>query len=202
MASTERQRKGGDPPVDGRDESALERLDRNTTELMQEMRVAAIGIQVLFAFLLVVPFNTGWRRVDSFDRYDYFVTLLCIATAAVLLIAPPIYHRILFRRGQKAYLVEVGNRLLIVAMVFLTIGLTGILVLLSNVIFGAVTAAVAGTAAAVGVGVLWFGVPLRRRLKVSRVSWDGHDGANVMSKGAHETHVLGDTGTGGRARRS
>ena len=60
---------------DGRDETPPERLDRNATELVQEMRVAAVGIQVLLAFLLVVPFQTGWKHVTSFDRYEYFVTL-------------------------------------------------------------------------------------------------------------------------------
>ena len=66
------------------------------------MRVAAVGIQVLFAFLLVVPFNQGWKQVSEFDRYDYFVTLLCIAIAAALLIAPSIHHRVLFRRRHRS----------------------------------------------------------------------------------------------------
>jgi hypothetical protein len=69
---------------------------------------------VLFAFLLIVPFNTGFKKLSSFDRYDYFVTLLCIAAAAALLIAPSIHHRLLFRHGEKAYLVDVANRLAII----------------------------------------------------------------------------------------
>ena len=141
----------------------MEKLDRNTVELLNELRVAAVGIQVLFAFLLIVPFNTGWRRVTAFDRYDYFVTLLCIAVAATLLIAPSIHHRLLFRRRQKAYLVMVGTRLTIVAMVFLTAGFTGILILISHVIFGAVTAAVVGACTAVLSSLIWFGIPLWRR---------------------------------------
>ena len=98
------------PADDGREETQLERLDRNTNELVQEMRVAAVGIQVLLAFLLVVPFQTGWKVVTSFDRYEYFVTLVSIAIAAALLIAPSIHHRILFRGHEKAYVVDVGNR--------------------------------------------------------------------------------------------
>jgi hypothetical protein len=172
MAATAAE-KGAGADSDERHETPLERLDRNTVELVQEMRVAAVGIQVLFAFLLVVPFNNGWRRVTAFDRYDYFVTLLCIATAAALLIAPSIHHRLLFRRGQKAYLVEIGNRLMIVAMVFLTVGLTGILVLISHVIFGAVTAGVVGALGALGVSTMWFGVPLNRRRKLSGFSEPG-----------------------------
>ncbi len=70
---------------------------------------------MLFAFLLIVPFNTGFRRVSSFDRYVYFVILLCIAAAAALLIAPSIQHRLLFRHGEKAYLVRMGTRVTILA---------------------------------------------------------------------------------------
>lgn len=147
----------------GRDESERERLDRNTIELLNELRVAATGIQVVFGFLLVVPFNTGWKRVSTFDRYDYFVTLLCIAASTVLLIAPTIYHRILFRRKQKAYIVAVGTRLAIGAMAFLNVGLVGILVLVSDVVFGGVTAAIVGMLAAVGIGSLWFVIPIMRR---------------------------------------
>jgi cation transport ATPase len=146
-----------------RHESEFERLDRNTVELLNELRVASTGIQVLFAFLLIVPFNTGFSKLSSFDRYDYFITLLCIAAAAALLIAPSMHHRLLFRRQEKDYLVRVGTRLAIISGVFLTVGMTGILVLISNVIFGTVTAIVVGTVGAVGVAGLWFGMPLHRR---------------------------------------
>jgi O-antigen/teichoic acid export membrane protein len=153
---------------DDRHESEDERLDRNTVELLNELRVASVGIQVLFAFLLVVPFNTGFKRVTSFELHVYFVTLLCIAAAAVLLIAPSIHHRLLFRRHQKAYIVDMGTRLTIAGMAFLTCGLTGILVLLSDFVFGATTAAVVGVATAIGVVTLWFVVPLNRRRRISR----------------------------------
>ncbi len=155
---------------DGRDESATERLDRNTVELLNELRVASVGIQVLFAFLLIVPFNVGFRRVTSFDRYVYFVTLLCIASAAVLLIAPSIHHRLLFRRHQKEYLVALGTQLTIVAMAFLTVGLTGILVLISDVVFGLATAIVVGSVAVVLVSGLWFVVPVAPSAAVAPVS--------------------------------
>ena len=153
----------GRQAADERHETPLERLDRNTIELLNELRVASTGIQVLFAFLLVVPFNSGFNRLSSFDRYDYFVTLLCIAVAAALLIAPSVHHRLLFRRGEKSYIVAVGNRMAIIAAVFLLAGLTGILILISDVIFGGVTAAIVGLAGAVLVGTLWFALPLRHR---------------------------------------
>jgi hypothetical protein len=150
----------GDAPV--RNELPMERLDRNSIELMGQLRVAGTGVQVLLAFLLVVPFNAGWRHVTAFDRYVYYVTLLCIAAAAALLIAPSVHHRMLFRRGEKRYLVELGNRLAIIAMVLVTIGLTGILLLISNVLFGGVAAAIVASTALIGVATLWFGMPLRR----------------------------------------
>jgi Family of unknown function (DUF6328) len=153
----------GSPRDERSEESQGERLSRNTTDLLSELRVAATGIQVLFAFLLIVPFNAGWRRVSSFDRYDYFVTLMFVATAAALLMAPPIHHRLLFRRGERAYLLRTGTRFAIVAMVCLSVGLTGILLLIAHVMFGAATAVAVGVLAACGLGGLWFGLPLRRR---------------------------------------
>ncbi len=146
-----------------RDEPDSERLDRNVTDLLNELRVAGTGIQVMFAFLLVVPFNAGWKQASAFDRWVYFGTLLCIATGAVLLIAPSVHHRLLFRRHQRAYLVRVGTRLAIVAAGFIAIGLTGILVLVSNFVFGTVAAVTVGIATAIVVTALWFALPLRRR---------------------------------------
>lgn len=150
---------------DEREESTLERLDRNTIELLNELRVAGTGIQVLFAFLLIVPFNTGFKHISSFDRYDYFTTLICIAISAALLIAPSVHHRLLFRRHEKEFLVDLGTRFLIIGMGFLSVGLTGILVLISNVVFGGATPIVVGAIAGVVVGALWFGIPLLHRRK-------------------------------------
>jgi hypothetical protein len=152
----------------GRDELPTERLDRNSAELMQQLRVAGTGIQVLLAFLLVVPFNARWSQATAFDRYVYFVTLLCMAAAAVLLIAPSVHHRVLFRHGEKRYLVTMGNRMAIIAMVLVTFGLTGILLLISNVLFGGVTAAIVAVVTLVGAATLWFGLPLHQMRRESR----------------------------------
>lgn len=145
---------------DGRDETAAERLDRNTIELLNELRVAGTGIQIMFAFLLIVPFNVGWRHVSSFGRTAYVVTLLCVAIASVLLIAPSVHHRILFRHGQKEYVIRTANRLAIVAAVFLAAGFTGILILIFDVVSNGVGTVVIGVATAVGIGAVWFGLPL------------------------------------------
>lgn len=146
----------------GRDETQAEQLDRNTIELLNELRVAGTGIQVMFAFLLVVPFNTGWRHVSSFGRSTYLVTLLCVALAAVLLMAPSIHHRILFRHREKRYLVETASRLAIAAMIFLAAGFAGILVLISDVVVGGAAPWIVGLAAAIGIAALWFAWPLSR----------------------------------------
>jgi Family of unknown function (DUF6328) len=169
MASTGQARTGQQDAQssDGRNERPKERLDRNETELMTELRVAGTGVQVLLAFLLVVPFNNRWTKLSSFDRYNYFFALICIAIAATLLIAPMVHHRLLFREGEKHYLVKVGNRSAIAAMVFVSIGLTAILVLVSNVVFGGLTPIIVGIIAATTVGWLWFGLPLMQQRRRS-----------------------------------
>lgn len=155
---------GEQPAEDGRDETNEEMLDRNTIELLNELRVASTGIQVMFGFLLIVPFNSGFRRISSFEKDVYFVTLLCVATSSVLLIAPSIQHRILFRQGQKAYVVRMANQLAIISMVFLGTGFTGILVLLSDFVIGGVAPIIIGVLATAGIGTLWFAVPIARRV--------------------------------------
>ena len=152
---------------DGRDETQLEQLDRNTIELLNELRVAGTGIQVLLAFLLVAPFDSRFARLSGFERGAYFVTLMCIALAAVLLIAPSIHHRVLFRQHQKPYLLRVGNQAMIAAMVFLGLGLTGITILITDIMFGGAAAAVTGAATAVIISGLWFALPWERRRTIA-----------------------------------
>lgn len=153
-----------EPPPDAeRHEAPQQRLDRNQTELMTELRVAGAGVQVLFGFLLIVPFNNRWTALSSFDRDVYFVALICVAIAAVLLIAPMVHHRLLFREREKAYLVRIGNLSAIVAMVFLSVGLTAILVLVANVVFGGLAPVIVGIVAGPAIGWLWFGVALAER---------------------------------------
>jgi hypothetical protein len=148
---------------DRRDETPAERLDRNTIELLNELRVAGTGIQVMFAFLLVVPFNTGWQHVDGFERTVYFVTLLIVATSAFLLMAPPVHHRILFRRGEKRFLVGLANDLAIAGMSLLALGFVGILILLSDVVLGGAAPVVIGALTAAFLTGLWFVLPIVRR---------------------------------------
>ncbi|MFZ0386916.1 MAG: DUF6328 family protein [Solirubrobacteraceae bacterium] len=145
-----------------RDESEAEQLDRNTVELLNELRVAGTGIQVMFAFLLVVPFQTGWKQVDSFEKTVYFVTLLLVALAAFLLMAPPVHHRVLFRRGEKAFLLRVANQMAIAGMGCLGVAFVGILVLEADVVVGGAAAVIVGVLAGAIVTGLWFVVPVLR----------------------------------------
>jgi hypothetical protein len=153
----------GDQAEQQRDESDLERLDRNTVELLNELRIAGTGIQVMFAFLLVVPFNSRWTVVDGLEKVVYFVTLLFVALAAFLLMAPPIHHRLLFRHGEKPFLLRIANHLAIAGMTCLALGFIGILLLVSDVVVGGAAPVIVAGGAAVVIGGLWFVLPLARR---------------------------------------
>ena len=146
----------------GRDETPAARLDRNLQELLGELRVILPGVQVLFAFLLVVPFNQRFADVSTFQKYLYLATLLCAAVASACLIAPSIHHRITFRTQDKEYLVLRANRLTIVGGVFLAVAMTGAIWLIAGYLFGDLITAVAAVAVAVLFVVVWYGVPLAR----------------------------------------
>jgi hypothetical protein len=146
-----------------RGESEPEKLDRNTIELLNEIRVASGGIQFMFGFLLIVPFDSAFNRISSFERTVYFASLMCVAISCVLLLAPSIHHRILFRLHEKRFLIQVANRLAIAGMAFLGAGFTGILVVLSDFVVGGLAPVVVAVAAALGIGGLWFALPLGRR---------------------------------------
>lgn len=163
-APTERRAPGGGPPlVDGRHETELERYDRNLTELMGELRVALPGVQVLFAFLLVVPFNQRFGRVSTFERWLYFATLLCTLLASILLIAPTVVHRLAFRQGEKAYVVHVANRLTIAGVSVLAIAMTCAILLVTHFLFGVTTAVITTTIVSLTFASVWFVPSLRRR---------------------------------------
>jgi hypothetical protein len=149
----------------GRDETEDERLDRNLGELLQELRVALPGVQVLFAFLLAVPFQQNFEKVSPFEKRIYFATLLLTALSAALLIAPSAYHRITFRYQQKHRLVFIANRLAIAGLAALALAMTCAILLITHLLFGSV-ATIVTTAVALGTFVVLWGVlPLKRRLR-------------------------------------
>jgi len=149
----------------GRDETEAERLDRNLGELLQELRVALPGVQVLFAFLLAVPFQQGFEKVSEFEKKIYFATLLLTAISAALLIAPSAYHRLTFRYQQKHRLVFVSNRLAIAGLCVLALAMTCAVLLITHLLFGTVETVIVTVAILAMFAVLWVGLPLRRRLK-------------------------------------
>jgi hypothetical protein len=151
----------------GRHETPLERLDRNLQELLSELRVVVTGVQVLFAFLLVVPFNVGFIHIGSFERTVYFVTLLLAALAAACMLAPAAHHRILFRCDDKAHVVFLSNRLVITGLTLLALAMCGSLLLVATKLFGVETGAITVGVAASGFLFLWFGMPLIRKARLS-----------------------------------
>lgn len=152
----------------GRDETRLERLDRNLAEMQDELRVVVTGVQVLFAFLLIVPFNTGFAHVGEFERTVYFLTLLFAALAAACTIAPSAQHRLLFRHDDKQHLVFSSNRIVIAGLAFLAIAMCGCLLLVATKLFGAPAGAVTLLVGSIPFAILWFVVPLRRRRQLDR----------------------------------
>jgi hypothetical protein len=147
---------------EARHETPLERLDRNFEELTGELRVVVTGVQVLFAFLLVVPFDTGFAHVGSFERTVYFVTLVLAALAALCMIAPSAEHRFLFRHDDKQHIVFSSNRVVIVGLASLALAMCGCLLLVTTKLFGAVPGLLTAGVAGLTFAALWFAVPLRR----------------------------------------
>ncbi len=145
-------------------ESEQERLNRNLDQLLQELRIVLPGVQVLFAFLLAVPFSSRFSDVDAFERDVYFTALLLSAVAVTLLMAPSIQHRILFRHEQKRYLVAVGSVLAIIGMTALALAIVLSVVLVAHFLFGSAAAWIAGGMSFAMFAVVWYGLPITRRV--------------------------------------
>ncbi len=146
-------------------ESEAERLDRNYGELLQELRVAQTGVQILFAFLLGIAFQTRFTEISSYQRGIYLETLVSAALAAIMLIAPTAVHRMLFRRHQKRELVDVTSRLAATGLVFLALAILSAVLFVVSVVIN-LTLAIAFTAV-LGLVLLgtWYALPseIRRR---------------------------------------
>ena len=149
----------------GRDETPEERADRNLGELLQELRVALPGVQVLFAFLLTVPFTQRFASLTQYQEDLYFGTLLATALATVLLLAPTANHRLLFRKRDKEHLVLVSHRLAIAGLAVLAIAMCGVILLISDVIFNAPVPVLATAGAAAVFVFFWALMPLARRAR-------------------------------------
>ncbi len=137
-------------------------LDREFIELLNELRVALPGVQVLFAFLLVVPFSQGWTEVDGSETATYFISLISTALAAMFLIAPSAHHRLQWRERDKEWLLQIANKLAIIGIILLAIGTSSAVFFVTHFLFGSI-ASVVGGGLAVAYLVLWFAFPLYRR---------------------------------------
>ncbi|MCO1576291.1 DUF6328 family protein [Crossiella sp. SN42] len=140
-----------------------ERLDRNLNELLQELRVAQAGVQILFGFLLSITFTERYTEVGIEIRVTHLVTILFAGAAVALLTAPAAWHRVLFRRGKRERIINSANRFTVLGLAALAIALTGTVLLLGEMIMGGWAGIALGVAAAIGFGSLWFLIPLRHR---------------------------------------
>jgi hypothetical protein len=147
------------------DEDQKERLDRELIELLNELRVALPGVQILFAFLLAVPFTERFARASELQKNAYFFTFLCAAASTALLIAPSAYHRLTWRQHDKEHLLRVSNRLSIGGTVFLAIAMASTVFVVTDVLFNVTAAALVAGATAAFYALFWYVMPLVRRLR-------------------------------------
>ena len=145
------------------DENTEDRHNRELIELLNELRVALPGVQVLFAFLLAVPFTQRFAETTDLQRDTFMVALLSTLAGSVFLIAPSAYHRIRLRDRDKEALLRISNVFAIVGMIFLAIGMTSVVFLVTDIIFkGPVTTVVTSLTAGL-FALVWFALPLARK---------------------------------------
>ena len=145
------------------DESPKERVDRELGELLEEIRVVLPGVEILFGFLIVLPFSEGFGDIDGNERIVYLVSLLCVSAGLALLMAPTPYHRIRFREGDKPALLLIANRLVLGAAALVAVGIALSLYLAVETVVGSTAAGVIASCNALWFGWFWFGLPLLRR---------------------------------------
>jgi cation transport ATPase len=148
---------------DTRDETEAERDDRNLAELLQELRVAGLGVQVLFGFLLSLPFTNRFAQLSHGQRELYLATLVLAALATVLLLGPVAYHRLVFRRGQKESLVRAASVMAIAGLVAVGLAVSAAVLLVTGYVASGLPAILITVFVACAFGLLWFAFPLARR---------------------------------------
>jgi uncharacterized protein DUF6328 len=136
--------------------------DRQMLELLNELRVALPGVQILFAFLLAVPFQVGFQRATQTQRDLYFATLMATCAATICLIAPSAMHRLRFHKRDRAYLIESANAFLIAGLVFVGIAIVLAIILIADYLYDGAIVWLAPLAVGVAIGGIWFLRPLAR----------------------------------------
>jgi hypothetical protein len=152
---------GETPPAEH--ETEKERVDRELIEFLNEVRVVLPGVQVLFAFLLTLPFTGEFKDIDGAERTAYAIAFFSTALAAALMITPTAFHRLRFRKGDKEQIIRTSGRLILAAIVCLAVAMVSVVWLVADILFSAGAARLIGVASAVIVVSLWFALPLRRR---------------------------------------
>jgi hypothetical protein len=148
---------------DDRDETEAQRLDRNWSSLLQELRVAQTGVQLLTGFLLILPFQPRFAELDSVMRIVYLITVSCSIGATVLLVAPVSMHRLLFRQHRLKTLVAITHKYAIVGTMLLGLALAGVAVVIFDSVLGRASAWIAGGCTLVALLAFWYAMPLRDR---------------------------------------
>jgi hypothetical protein len=141
-------------------ETPAERADRNFVELLQELRVAQTGVQILFAFLLTLPFTARWETITDPEQVVYLCTLIAAASASALLIAPVALHRITFRQGVKHVVVDTSDKLALAGLCCLVLSVVGAVFLIVDVVAGGKWAAALAALIAALFSTLWFVLPM------------------------------------------
>jgi hypothetical protein len=154
---------GREASEDPRQESVAQRADRNIVELVQELRVVGLGVQVLFGFLLSLPFTMRFTKLNGTQRDLYLTSLVLAALATMLLIGPVAYHRLVFRQGMKEQLVRFANTLAILGLAAVAGAVLIAVLLVTDFVAGAVAAGLITAVLACLLAVLWFAVPLTQR---------------------------------------
>jgi hypothetical protein len=147
-------------------ETEKHRWDRNFADLIQELRVAQTGVQILFAFLLTLPFTQRFSEVTEFQKDVYFVTLLFSACAGILFIGPVSWHRVLFRRQEKGEVVFAANWMAIGGLWCLAMAIVGVILFVSDFLFGSTAAVIASGCIGAMIVVLWYALPLIRLIRL------------------------------------
>ena len=157
---------GEDANEELEEETPKQRVNRELIELLNEVRVALPGVQVLFAFLLTVPFASGWKKTTELQQDVYVCAVVTAAVAAVFMIAPSSYHRLLFRQPHKEHMLFTSNKLLIIGMVFLAISISLCVFLVVDLVISIPWALALTAGVALLIVVLWYAMPLNRRHEV------------------------------------
>nr|WP_042179978.1 DUF6328 family protein [Kibdelosporangium sp. MJ126-NF4]CEL14136.1 Integral membrane protein [Kibdelosporangium sp. MJ126-NF4]CTQ88503.1 Integral membrane protein [Kibdelosporangium sp. MJ126-NF4] len=157
------------------EDSANQRLARNLNELLQELRVAQAGVQILFGFLLSIVFTERYADADDYVRTTHFITVLFATAATALLTAPASWHRVLFRHGRREKIIRAANKMALSGLVCLAVAITGTVLLIGEVVLGGWGAVALGVLTAIFFSTLWLFLPWRERMRSSRNPSDPSD---------------------------